>query len=392
MEDHDIVYLVPLGDAPRRGGREPLVTIVEFGDFECPFTRAAEDVNKRILETYGDDVALVWKDLCMDLHPLAEPAARLARLARAEQGDEAFWGASTLLFAACADNDRDALPGVGAKLGLPSARVREAIAGPTPPEMEDDIALGTRLGDTGTPTYFINGRRVSDGHPLEELRPLIDDEMAKAKTLVASGVPRARVYDELQKGARPAEPLEAHPVAIHEEGAVLSGAEAALDVHQFADETNFFVTLSEPVVDYVLREYGERIRYHWHWMPAASNELAMRVAFVSEGVYGQNGGDVFWKFHRALLDDAPFPFAFKDGRPHKGFGDDALREAARTAGANLLYFEGLLHATPDGGRWESVRRGFEGAADGHGSLYADGYWFGSTRRAKLVLDKLLAGH
>jgi protein-disulfide isomerase len=394
--DHDTRWRVPLGDSPRTGGKEPLVTIVEFGDFECPYTRAFEDAAKQMLATYGDDVALVWKDVPLDLHPIAEPAARLARLARAEQGDDGFWRAHDMLFSVCAGNDGAALPAFGRALGLPAAKVRAAIDGPTPDAIERDIALAIDLNKIGVPGYFFNGRYAAGSRPFAKLRPLIEQEMATARRLVASGLPRAAVYDELQKGARASEPLDRHEVDIPDERLpTLAGAHAVLDVHQFGDETNFFVAFEQPVVDWMLREYGDRIRLHWHWLPDASNPTSMRIAAISHDVFDQNGNDVAWKFHALLVENAPWPFEWP-GRRARGLGDDALLDYARQAGANQMYLANALKKPVDPTAWRASRETLEQlqrSDPGHSGtfLYAGGYTFGAHRRvAKRILDQLLS--
>jgi protein-disulfide isomerase len=395
-EDHETRWLVPLGDSPRRGGKQPLVTVVEFGDFECPYTRSSEDTAKQILAAYGDDVALVWKDVPMDLHPVAEPAARLARLARAELGEEGFWKAHDLLFSVCAGNDGAGLPGLGLSLGLAPAKVRAAVDGPTPEVIERDITLAMDLNKLGVPGYFFNGRYVPGNRALEKLRPLIDQEMAKARALLASGVPRAGLYEELQKGARASEPPERYDVQIPDERLpTLVGAHAVLDVHQFGDETDFWGGLEQPVVDYVLREYGDRIRLHWHWAPDASNATSMRIATLGRWIFDQNGNDVAWKFHKLVVDNAPWPFDWPSHHAH-GIADDALADYAHQAGANQMYFAEALKKPADPADWRNVRGVLEAMREtdpdkGSNFLFAEGYTFGSHRRvAKRVLDKLLA--
>jgi len=395
-EDHETRWLVPLGDSPRRGGKDPLVTVVEFGDFECPYTRSSEDTAKQILAAYGDDVALVWKDVPMDLHPVAEPAARLARLARAELGEDGFWKAHDLLFSVCAGNDGAGLPGLGQSLGLAPAKVRGAIDGPTPEVIERDITLAMDLNKLGVPGYFFNGRYVPGSHPLERLRPIIDQEMAKARALVASGIARAALYDELQKGARSSAPLIRYDVQIPDERLpTLVGAHAVLDVHQFGDETDFWMGLEQPVVDYVLREYGDRIRLHWHWAPDESNATSMRIATLGRWIFDQNGNDVAWKFHKLVADNAPWPFEWPSHHP-RGLAAEALADYARQAGANQLYFAEALNKPVDPADWRNVRGVLKAMTKinpdaASNFLIAEGYGFGSHRRlAKRILDQLLA--
>ena len=74
-EDPDAVYRVPLGQSPRIGGDEPLVTIVVFSDFQCPYCSRAHEALRSVVDEYGEDVALVFKQLPLDFHNYARGAA-----------------------------------------------------------------------------------------------------------------------------------------------------------------------------------------------------------------------------------------------------------------------------------------------------------------------------
>jgi serine/threonine protein kinase len=394
--DHDTVWRAPLGDSPRRGGKEPLVTIVEFGDFECPFTRAGEDTMKQILTTYGDDVALVWKDTLPVFHPVAEPAARLARFARAVQGDEGFWRAHDQLFSVCAANDPAALPGAARELGLPLAKARAAIDGPSPESIERDNLLAADLGAVTVPSFFFNGRQVLGSHPFAEVRRLVDEEIARARALVAAGVPRAGLYDAIQKDAVPKKVVPPVDIAFTNVNVpVLTGAHAVLDVHQFGDETDFFTGLSQPFADWLLQEYGDRIRFFWHWSPNFKNANSVRIAEFGRSMFALNGSAVFWKLHRSLMDNAPWDFEIAGHNP-RGLADDALLSYAKQAGANALYATESPATQPDGGSWTTLRADLEtirhtSGQEHTGFFYAGGYFFGGNRfEAKRLLDALVA--
>jgi protein-disulfide isomerase len=379
---------VPLGVSPRRGGKEPLVVIVVFGDFQCPYTRVGEEQIKELLVTYGDDLAVVWKDLLVDVHPVAEPAARVARLARAELGDAGFWRVYDRLFLACADSDREQIVRAAVDVGLLAAKVRAALDGATPDAVERDNTLAFDLGDFEIPAYFINGRRLTGAETLAASRPLIEEELAKARTLLDAGVPRARVYETLQQGAQEGRPRERRRIDVPEGGPVLVGAHAILDVHQFGDEADYFTGLAQRVVDDLLREYGDRIRFHWHSVPEPSSAQSFRIAMLSDGVYKQTGNGAFWKFHRLLLENLEWPFKEASHPNPRGLGDDALVDYAREAGASTIYFPALLKETPKPARWDDARRA---SAAMHAFLYSEGYTFGMYwRKARQILDALLA--
>ncbi len=388
-QDFATVFRVPIDGSPRRGAAEPLVTIVEFADFQCPYARALEESLRHLVELSPEDVALVWKDHIRDTHPLAEPAARLARLARTEQGEPGFWRAHDIFFPACTDNDREKLVRAGIQLGLPPAKVTAAVDGKTPDAVERDCALALSLGDFGTPTVFVNGRRIVGKLP-DRISATVREELAKAKKLVDSGVPRATLYEQIQKRARSGTPWERHSIEIPPTGPVLAGAHAVVDVHALGDETDPLMGLEQPVVDYLLREYGEQIRLYWHWLPDRSDPASARIAALSQAVYGEGESAVFWRFHHLLLDNQPWPFWSPPSRRARGFGDDALVDYARQAGASPLYVVDRIKRAPQVRPAEDWEAALD--PDHRSGLYAGGYWFGRSRRAaKKIMDELLSG-
>src|SRR5207248_9271131 len=78
------------GDGPWTGAKRPKVTIVEWSDFQCPYCARVVPTLKQILETYKDDVRLVWRNEPLGFHPNAMPAAKAA-MAAYKQGNHKFW-------------------------------------------------------------------------------------------------------------------------------------------------------------------------------------------------------------------------------------------------------------------------------------------------------------
>jgi protein-disulfide isomerase len=196
------VVRVELGDTAGlvRGAREPLVTIVEYSDFQCPFCARIEPTLDRIVEDYEGKVRVVWKDFPLAFHDNAVPAALAAREARA-QGR--FWEMQRHLFANQGALDRAGLEKAAAAVGLDLPRFRAALDRPDGrAQVEADVAAAARLGVRGTPTFFINGRRLVGAQPYERWKVILDEEVRKAEGLLAKGTPRAKLYEVLMKGAR----------------------------------------------------------------------------------------------------------------------------------------------------------------------------------------------
>ena len=164
------------------GPKDAPVAIVEFSDFQCPFCRTAVATLKQLMAEYKEKVKLVFRDFPLaDIHPLAPKTHEAARCA-AEQGK--FWEYHDLLFErapnlAPAELKQYAgelkLDGASFAKCLDSGKYRQAVAG--------DVAEGARLGASGTPTFFINGRIVVGAQPIATFQKLIDSELAKKPQL-----------------------------------------------------------------------------------------------------------------------------------------------------------------------------------------------------------------
>ena len=153
------------------GPADAVVTLVEYGDFECPFCGRAYPDLKRVLRQLGGKVRFVFRHFPLSAeHPHAQHAAEVAEAAAA-QGK--FWEMHDLLYqrqAALTDED---LLKYARELGLDAARVRRELDTHVhAARVEEDVASGMRSGVTGTPRFFINGRR--------------HEEPGDAKTLAAA--------------------------------------------------------------------------------------------------------------------------------------------------------------------------------------------------------------
>lgn len=186
--------------SPARGGITPLVTIVEFSDFQCPFCRRARTVLERVESRYGGDVRLVWKNLPLPAHTRARPAAALALEAFARGGPTRFWRAHDLLFES-SDLEDEALESVASRAGLdPKSSLQNVRRGTHEGAIDADVKLAKRLGVSGTPTFFVNGRKIEGAVSFERMSAVVQEEIDAARRLVANGTQRARVYEALCGG------------------------------------------------------------------------------------------------------------------------------------------------------------------------------------------------
>ena len=158
-----------------RGGVEAPVTVVEYGDFECPFCGEAYRIVRQLERRYGDRVRFVFRHYPLpDVHPYAQRAAEAAEAAAA-QGK--FWEMHNYLFEhqpslAVSDLLRSA-----AALSLDVDRIRTELEGRVSRDrVLADIASGRQSGVSGTPTFFVNGRLMDRGWDLRTLTAAIDAE------------------------------------------------------------------------------------------------------------------------------------------------------------------------------------------------------------------------
>jgi protein-disulfide isomerase len=170
---------VSIKDAPFRGPVKAPVTIVEFSDFECPFCKRVHPTLTQLLAKYPGKLKLVYRDFPLEsIHPQARRAAVAARCA-ADQGK--FWDYYDALFKESPKLSPDDLKRYAKQVGLDGAKFDACVAKDThKAAIERDLEEGRRLGITGTPAFFINGRSLTGAQPLGAFTRLIDEELARA--------------------------------------------------------------------------------------------------------------------------------------------------------------------------------------------------------------------
>jgi Na+/H+ antiporter NhaA len=161
-----------------RGPDDAGVTLLEYGDYECPYCGHAEGVIRELLASFGDDLRYVWRHLPLnDVHPHAQLAAEAAEAAGA-QGR--FWAMHDTLLA-----HQDALRPVdlvryAEQLGLDVPRFWDELRRRVyAPRVAEDVASADASGVSGTPTFFINSRRHYGPYDLETLTEAVQAAAAR---------------------------------------------------------------------------------------------------------------------------------------------------------------------------------------------------------------------
>lgn len=163
---------LPVGDRDHRQGdpHAPL-TLVEYGDYECPHCGRAYPIIKRVQDRLGERLCFVFRNFPLnEIHPHAEHAAEAAESAGARGGDRAFWTMHDLIFehqAALGDSD---LADLAAEAGVHGLAVLQDLgAGRFRDRVREDFMSGVRSGVNGTPTFFIDGVRYDGSWDEESL-------------------------------------------------------------------------------------------------------------------------------------------------------------------------------------------------------------------------------
>jgi protein-disulfide isomerase len=141
-----------------RGSEDAPVTFVEYGDYQCPYCGLAEVIIRELLESFGDDLRYVWRNLPLnDVHPNAQMAAEAAEAAGA-QGK--FWEMHDKLIEHQEDLSPRDLRQYAEELGLDMDRFWDELRRHEYAErIAEDVGSADASGVAGTPTFFINGRR-----------------------------------------------------------------------------------------------------------------------------------------------------------------------------------------------------------------------------------------
>ena len=175
-EQDRTIYKVDPSTGPSRGPKNAALQVVIFSDFQCPFCKRVEPTLAQMEKEYGDQIRVVWKNFPLPFHNNAEPAAEAAMAAMA-QGK--FWEMHDKLFANNTALDRANLERYAEELGLDLPRFRADLdAQKYKSQIEADTSEGNAAGVRGTPSVFINGRRIAGAYPWETFKKIADSELA----------------------------------------------------------------------------------------------------------------------------------------------------------------------------------------------------------------------
>jgi len=156
--DYNKVYNIPLGTSAIKGNKSAPITVVEFSDFQCPYCARFSPTIDQVLKAYPNDVKFVYKDFPLSFHKQAKNAAKAARAA-GEQGK--FWEMHDLIFEKYATVNEVMFKEFATKLNLDMNKfLADFNSSKYDNLIQQDINLGRQSGVTGTPTLYMNGKRM----------------------------------------------------------------------------------------------------------------------------------------------------------------------------------------------------------------------------------------
>jgi len=398
--DPAAVYAVPIDDAPRHGPDGAPITIVEFSDYACRYCNRVLRTLEHVARRHGDRIRWVYRHLPLDDD---DTLAAEAGLAAAAQGS--FWPMHDRLFAVHGQVDRASVELIAADLGLDLIRFRGDLDAQTHrAAVLADQALAVRLGVTGTPTFFINGRRLRGNQPLGVFLRVIDEELARADEAAAAGVAPEALYAHLtgegraaadgdededeDYGAPALDPTRIYRVGLGLDGHQTAGEAPLVTVVEWSDFQCPYCASNAPNLARLRREYGDKVRLVFRHLPLPGHPDAQLAAEAAVAAAAQGK---FWEMHDRLfvardamgradlekmaadigLDLAEFRAALDERRYRDAVADDAAAAAALGInGTPTLFLNGQpLEGAP---QWDQLKMLVDLQLDAAESLVASG--------------------
>jgi len=302
---------------PTWGGRNALVSVVVFGDLECPYTGKILKTVQALEQKYGpSDLRVVWKDDPLPFHPHARAASLAAETVFALGHSDAFWKFWELTLTHQSELSDASYEGWAHGAGVDAATFRQALAtGAAGAKIDRDRSVADRLHVSGTPTFFVNGVALVGAQPLEKLEALVDVELPKARARLAAGVLPEALYTDLARANWKA-PVEAAEPEEKEDTTTVWGvavgtapvrgrSDALVTIVVFSDFQCPYCKRGEAVIDRVRETYGDKVRIAWKDEPLPFHPHAMPAAELAREARAEKGDAGFWAAHDAIFAAAP---------------------------------------------------------------------------------------
>lgn len=333
-------------DDPILGPKSAQVTLVIFSDYQCPYCKRVEPTLKDLQKQYGDKIRFVWKDVPLDFHKNALPAATAGRVAFMLKGSDGFWKMHDKLFENnTALSDENYVKWLG-EIGISKADYEKNKAA-AEARVKAGLEESKKLGIQGTPNFMIDGEPLTGAQPIDKFKQTIDAHLKKAGELKAKGTTDAELYVAMTKSyfkaapeaaeakgdEKPAEEPDDFTVWKVEVGdsAILGKADAPITIVTFSEFQCPYCKRIEPTLQQVRKDYGDKVRLVFKLNPLPFHNRAKPTAQFAFEALAQKGGEGFWKAHDKLFDlqpkleDADLEGAAKDLGLDWGKVSDAMK-------------------------------------------------------------------
>jgi protein-disulfide isomerase len=299
---------VPL-EGPSKGPATAKVAIVEFSDFQCPFCSRVTPTLQRIEKEYGNQVRIYFRHNPLPFHQNA-PLAAEAAVAAQDQGK--FWEMHDKMFANQQALDRAGLEKDAQEIGLDMGKFKASLdnhAGKA--RVDADLALGRQIGVQGTPNFYIDGYNIQGAQPYEVFKKAIDEDIARADKMLASGVPAGQIYANFMKGAKaagaagpsniaqkgPGASTEVYKVTVGD-APTKGGKEPKVTIVEFSDFQCPYCGRVVATLNQVSKDYGDDVSLSFRHLPLPFHNNAMPAAMAAEAAREQGK---FWEMHDKLF-------------------------------------------------------------------------------------------
>jgi protein-disulfide isomerase len=303
--DPAVVYKVPVARSPVKGRATAKLTVVMFGEFQCPFCARVVQTLEELEQKYGADISFVFKHNPLPFHPHAALAAEAALAAHA-QGK--FWRMHDKLFRNQQHLDRPALEVYAEEIGLDLKRFMVALDRHSyKKDVAEDMKLAAQLGARGTPTFFINGRVLTGAQARDAFVALCDEELKRAEAALRKGTRPHRLYEALtakgEAGPKRAAPVvaadaERVKVVVEPRDPAAGPKTAKVTLVVFSDFQCPFCSRLAPTLRDLRKRYPRDLRVVFKQLPLPFHQHARLAAEASLAAHAQGK---FWEMHDKLF-------------------------------------------------------------------------------------------
>ncbi len=323
--DPTAVYQVPRGAAPASGPADAPITIVSWSDHACGFCYRVQPTLATLDALYPGMIRWVHRTL-----PLDEDQTVTAEAALAAAAQGAFVPMSDRLYAVAGRVDRAGVELIARELGLDMVRFRADLdTHAYRPQIQADEEDARKLGLTGTPAFFINGRPIHGNQPLKVFVDTIDEELVRARTtsggydaLVATGKPAADMPGGTEHPEFTLDASATYRMGLGLPGHQLGPDTALVTVVVWSDFQCPFCARSAPVLQQLRSKFGDEVRIVFRHLAMTSHRKAQLAAEAAIAAAEQGK---FWAFHDRVFAQ----FGSLDRADLEAFAKDAGLDMAR---------------------------------------------------------------